>query len=135
MPPWNPVNTNHQYKGDRQLTNQEGAGWRSVLETAETRKVHTEFAWRLWAFPDPAAHRTFANDLYVFVTRKAAWSLGCAPYQTSAAIAQMGERQTEDLKVDGSIRGLGTLSMWMPVFCGRQCFNILLEACAPAQLA
>ena len=31
---------------------------------------------------------------------------------TSAAIAQLGERQTEDLKVPGSIPGLGTMLMW-----------------------
>ena len=29
-----------------------------------------------------------------------------------AAIAQLGERQTEDLKVPGSIPGLGILGMW-----------------------
>ena len=29
-------------------------------------------------------------------------------YATRAAIAQLGERQTEDLKVPGSIPGLGT---------------------------
>ena len=29
--------------------------------------------------------------------------------KTSAAIAQLGERQTEDLKVPGSILGLGTI--------------------------
>ena len=37
---------------------------------------------------------------------------------TEAAIAQLGERQTEDLKVPGSIPGLGTLPMgagdWSP---------------------
>ncbi len=36
------------------------------------------------------------------------WKTGCirVPW---AAIAQLGERQTEDLKVPGSIPGLGTL--------------------------
>ena len=32
----------------------------------------------------------------------------CASHQTHAAIAQLGERQTEDLNVPGSIPGLGT---------------------------
>ena len=31
-------------------------------------------------------------------------------FQNQAAIAQLGERQTEDLKVPGSIPGLGMLS-------------------------
>ena len=33
--------------------------------------------------------------------------LSCVHMLTSAAIAQLGERQTEDLKVPGSIPGLG----------------------------
>ena len=33
---------------------------------------------------------------------------GCAVENKTAAIAQLGERQTEDLKVPGSIPGLGT---------------------------
>ena len=36
--------------------------------------------------------------------------LSCVHMLTSAAIAQLGERQTEDLKVPGSIPGLGMLS-------------------------
>ena len=32
--------------------------------------------------------------------------------ETCAAIAQLGERQTEDLKVPGSIPGRGNLSMF-----------------------
>ena len=32
----------------------------------------------------------------------------CSKLTTAAAIAQLGERQTEDLKVPGSIPGLGT---------------------------
>ena len=32
----------------------------------------------------------------------------CVSHQSHAAIAQLGERQTEDLKVPGSIPGLGT---------------------------
>ena len=34
----------------------------------------------------------------------------CSSSSTQAAIAQLGERQTEDLKVPGSIPGLGILS-------------------------
>ena len=39
---------------------------------------------------------------------------GCyaAPYCIQAAIAQLGERQTEDLKVPGSILGLGIHGSW-----------------------
>ena len=33
----------------------------------------------------------------------------CSSSSTQAAIAQLGERQTEDLKVPGSIPGLGIL--------------------------
>jgi hypothetical protein len=33
---------------------------------------------------------------------------GCVPASNQAAIAQLGERQTEDLKVPSSILGLGT---------------------------
>ena len=35
----------------------------------------------------------------------------CAVAEARAAIAQLGERQTEDLKVPGSIPGLGTFSL------------------------
>ena len=34
----------------------------------------------------------------------------CVYWNDRAAIAQLGERQTEDLKVPGSIPGLGTFS-------------------------
>ena len=36
----------------------------------------------------------------------------CGKTRTCAAIAQLGERQTEDLKVPGSIPGRGFLSMF-----------------------
>ena len=36
----------------------------------------------------------------------------CGKTRTCAAIAQLGERQTEDLKVPGSIPGRGNLSMF-----------------------
>ena len=39
----------------------------------------------------------------------------CVYWNDRAAIAQLGERQTEDLKVPGSIPGLGTFS------CRRRC--------------
>ena len=53
------------------------------------------------------------------------------PHFTQAAIAQLGERQTEDLKVPGSITGLGIIfvsacslnSAW-------KMFFFSLEACA-----
>ena len=40
-----------------------------------------------------------------------------------AAIAQLGERQTEDLKVPGSIPGLGTCPQPQAggPYCGKQC--------------
>ena len=41
------------------------------------------------------------------------------PERNQAAIAQLGERQTEDLKVPGSTPGLG-IFRFMP--CGRACF-------------
>ena len=41
------------------------------------------------------------------------------PTPTEAAIAQLGERQTEDLKVPGSIPGLGTcFVVSVLLFCG-----------------
>ena len=39
---------------------------------------------------------------------EASFVIVCASHQTHAAIAQLGEGQTEDLKVPGSIPGLGT---------------------------
>ena len=40
----------------------------------------------------------------------------CPLYSTLAAIAQLGERQTEDLKVPGSIPGGGKLFFIFKVF-------------------
>ena len=39
---------------------------------------------------------------------EASFVIARASHQSHAAIAQLGERQTEDLKVPGSIPGLGT---------------------------
>ena len=72
------------------------------------------------------------------------------PFFAQAAIAQLGERQTEDLKVPGSIPDLGTVLQWaahacravatvfdvadivngthqcdFPNFCGQQCPTIV----------
>ena len=41
----------------------------------------------------------------------------------SAAIAQLGERQTEDLKVPGSIPGLGTFLAPASILCEGRCDN------------
>ena len=39
---------------------------------------------------------------------EASFVIACVSHQSRATIAQLGERQTEDLKVPSSIPGLGT---------------------------
>ena len=53
-----------------------------------------------------------------------------------AAIAQLGERQTEDLKVPGSIPGLGISNTSQPPLCvSPNCFGNELEHNTFAKLA
>ena len=47
--------------------------------------------------------QSFGQDIHLF------FILGDQPF---ADIAQLGERQTEDLKVPGSIPGVGIYSLW-----------------------
>ena len=52
---------------------------------------------------------TNANGVHAISIRFAAGRPGCDPRLTSAATAHLGERQSEDLRVPGSIPGFGVL--------------------------
>ena len=52
-------------------------------------------------------------DLKFILNSKLICAISFSGNRQSAAIAQLGERQTEDLKVPGSIPGGGILSFWL----------------------
>ena len=58
-------------------------------------------------------------------------------FSLSAEIAQLGERQTEDLKVPGSIPGLGSIlkleHIWLPAFRSEDVY-LMTNQCTPVHI-